>query len=175
MNDINKLQKRLGIILLVGGVHELRDVYKVSNSQKVSFGALTNIFRSVRPNIPVPIKDTQFALAGWNIWQDFLTSVITVLKIPYHPEIWDCDDYANLVKALSALFLLLNSCGIAHCTVYDKNSGAKVGGHYCNLIATKDNEVYLFDLNNPGFIKVELNKDPVVKAWIYKNIDRCEL
>ena len=130
------------------------------------------------PNIPTIQYDTKFVLIGWDKWLEMFDNIL-LKRIDYYAEVFDCDNYAYLVSSLSSLFLLVNSCGNAHGQVFDKNTGKLITGHYFNIIVTKDNEVYLFDLNNrtytgAGWAKVDKGKDPIIGNWVYKNIDKTE-
>lgn len=172
--QINQLQKSFGLTLLNGGFNLLRKAYKVSDAKKVEFGGIKDIIAKTLGNIAVPVKDLSFYLASWSVWKDFLDSIL-VPKIDYYAERFDCDNYAFLASSLASLFLCLNSCGVLHCTVYDNLTNKLIAGHYCNLIVTRDEELYLFDMNNGGYTKIEKNQDPVIKNWQYRNLDKVEL
>ena len=172
--QINQLKKSFGTILLSNGFILLRNAYKVDNFKRVEYGEIQNLITGVLGNIPVPVKDLSFYLADWNVWKDFLDSIL-VSEIDYYAERFDCDNYAFLASSLASLFLCLNSCGVLHCTVYELKTGKLVAGHYCNLIVAKSGDLYLFDMNNGGYAPIKKNQNPIIKNWQYRNLDKVEL
>ena len=179
MADTNKIQKQLGLLLLNGAINNLRAAYKVTNPTVVSYGKITDLAREAFPNIGVSHKDTSFMLAPKQTWINFFNELV-LDRMDYYADAFDCDNYAFLSSSFSSLFLLLNSCGVAHCTAYRKDTGELVSGHFLNLITTSDDGVYLFDLNNRnnfdnfGYVKVVKGVDPFIGNWIYRAVDRVE-
>ena len=172
--QINELNKKMGQITLKWGIDKLQECYKNIPRKKVSYGALNTLFTLVRPKITVDQRDLEFYLTDWNVWSNFL-EVVLPDKIDYFPDRFDCDNYAFWTSALASRTMLVNSCGVAHCTTYDKYTDKVVAGHYINLIAANDG-VYAFDLNMKsyskgcGWVKVEKDIDPIIGPWKYKDI-----
>ena len=175
MGNVNQIQKKAGWATLDFANWSLRDAYQVKNPTMVNFGDIANTVRKVFPNMAVEQRDFSFALADWQTWLGFLGDLTAQKKIKYYSETFDCDNFSRYVSSLASLYLLLNSCGMVHCTVYNATTGAKIAGHYANLVATSVNGVYLYDLNNNGgWTKCLLGQDPVIGNWKYKNLDRVE-
>ena len=175
MSKVNQIQKAAGWATLDFANWSLRDAYQVKSPTMINFGEITNVVRKTLPGISVEQRDFNFALANWDTWLNFLGDLTAQKKIKYYSERFDCDNFARYVSSLTSLYLLLNSCGMVHCTVYNNTTGAKIAGHYANLIPASTNDVYLYDLNNNGgWTKITFGKDPVIGNWKYKNLDRVE-
>ena len=174
----NPIQKQLGSLLFNAALFNLRDYFKNINPRKVNFGDIDNILKANGLSIPQDINDIAFSLTTWPEWLDFLS--VFKDKLEYVSELWDCDDYAEFVQVMSAFSMLINTAGKVHCTVYNADTGALIAGHFCNLILTSDNQIYIYDLDNyfwgksgnSGWTKYNKSQKTIIGNWEYRNFDR---
>jgi len=174
--QVNSIQLKAGILTFDFGLRMLRDSFKDLNARQLGYGDITNILKA---NSLTPIqdfKDLKFWTTNWTNFQYFFENVL-ITKLNYIADRFDCDDYARLVSALTSVMMLMNTAGEAHCQIYNKNTGVFLAGHFCNLVITADNEVFVFDLDNKtysgaGFVKYEKGKKTIIGDWEYREFDR---
>jgi len=170
---VNQIQKQAGKITFKFGLRMLQDAFKSLDPRQISFGDLKGILVANGLNINTTNYDISYYLTNWENWL-VLFNEFLLDEIKYYSEKFDCDNHAFLVSSLSSLLMLLNSCGVVHCQVYDKTTKKLIAGHFCNIIVTSNNEIYLYDLNNGGgWVKYKAGQDTIIKNWIYKNFDYC--
>ncbi len=160
------IQLKLGSLMLDNAFLWLRDAFKDTTKRKVSFGDVKNIFLNNGIKTALTQYDLQYHLCSWDFWQKFFDKVM-LKKIQYVSDVYDCDNMAFYVSAMSALYGGVNSCGVCNGIVYNKDTGAKIAGHVFNIIPTSDNAVYIYDLNkNGGWVKYN-NKPAIIEDWKY--------
>jgi len=170
---VNQIQKQAGKITFKFGLRMLQDAFKSLNPRQISFGDLKNILTANGLNIKMTNYDIFYYTTTWEQWLALFNEFL-LDEVKYYSEKFDCDQHAFLISSLSGLFMLLNSCGVVHCQVYDNVTKKFIAGHFCNIIATSNNEIYLYDLNNNGgWVKYKAGEDNVVNNWLYKDFDYC--
>lgn len=175
MTTITDIYKNYISTLFISLLKANKGIYQAKYPRKVSFGDMTNILRQNGLQLTETQEDVWFYLPSWLEFKSFADSFLAKLLpfIPYIPEIRDCDNFAELVKSFTSLFMEVNSCGKVHCKVYHKDTGGLIAGHSCDAIITRDNEVYIYDFNNQGlYTKYEKGKKLIMKNWEYREFDR---
>jgi len=174
MQTLREINKKYVQFTLQASIKGGKGLFVPPSPRRISYGDLTNILRQNGLNILETHEDLAFFTTKFESFTEFFDTILTPILplVPYIPEKRDCDNFANMVMAFTALFMELNTMGKVHCKVYDATTGALVAGHFCNLFVTQDNEVYFYDFNNAGRYAKYEGKDLVMGNWRYTAIDR---
>ena len=167
--QINNIYKTLGVSLITSGVTFAKGTYKVSPVIS-TFSSVQNALSKVELNFPATQLDNWYAYLSWQDWQEVLPTIINLMKnFPWTAEYFDCDNRANMVLNFANLLTGTNSIGRAYVEIYNKTTGTLVGLHYCNLIVDKDQNVYLFDIDNGGGTSTQILFDTPITIgnWLY--------
>jgi hypothetical protein len=166
---INEIARKLGSLLLDKGLYFLRASFQGLPVVVYSAGDVKDFTLKAGLNIPLNQFDWRYYTTNWENWQLLIDSVI-LDKALYIAEKRDCDNFAFLMTSLSSFIMGLNTCGAAYGVVYNKDTGATIGGHYFNTILTSDGSLYLIDTLNsyPDFVKIEKGKPIVLGNWRYE-------
>jgi hypothetical protein len=165
----NEFTRKLGFLLLNSGLYFLRASFQGLPVVIFSYGDVKNLTLKAGLNVPVNQFDYKYYTTNWENWQLLIDSVI-LDKALYIAEKRDCDNFAFLMTSLSSFIIELNTCGAAYGVVYNKDTGATIGGHYFNTILTADGSLYLIDTLNsyPDFVKIENGKPIILGPWRYE-------
>lgn len=149
--QINSINRILGQLYFRLGIQQIREHQSDFTSEMFDFNKFQNaiIKAGITANV-VPL-DNQYWFASWDNWQKIISILNPIAQnFQWEPERFDCDNRATLMNALCALMFRINTCATCYCSVYMADTDKFLFAHYCNLIVDKDDNVYLWDVDQNG-------------------------
>jgi hypothetical protein len=164
--QVNDMIRKIGSSLITIGSQILRNAFSGLKPMTFNIDKIKSSLDKAGLPITLYSYDGQFSFIDWDTWE-IITDLVLLDKTLYLAERRDCDNYTYLFSSLASWLFGLNTCGAAMGTIYNSNTGERIGGHLFNLIITFDGKVYLFDTLNFGFCLVEKGKQIIINHWRY--------
>ncbi len=165
--QVNNIAKKLGKTLIESGLKILKSAFHLSPKvyTATEIKGFLNQF-----NFPsISLADQKYYTETWETWKNLIKDDWTEEKQWYEDK-YDCDNHAFTFGSRIPEIFDLNTAGVCFGTVYNKNTGALIGGHAFNLIVAIENNqlvAYLFEPLTDQYVKW-VNGKNVLGSWEYK-------
>ncbi len=183
LSQVNTISKNLGFLLLENGIKFVQQAYKNLQPTIFSYGKIREVMDSYgfKGTLDV-IYDTSYAFLPIEMIEPLVwDTIILVSKFKYKSEFVDCDNFAHLTTALMSFFYGINTCGSCLGTIYNSHTGAKIAGHYFNILITYSGnpfnkyEMWLADSLNPVEVfKIEKGSPIIMGDWLYRDFQNIK-
>lgn len=169
-NLIHTIARETGVPLTVSGLKMTQSSFDYLKPVEMSFGEIKNTCNAFGLDIKTSELDFTYYVSDWSDYLDVISAAYAIVKqFPWTREKWDCDNRANFMTDLCAIFGL--TVGKSYCRVYNKDDKEMKYMHYFNVVITDKKEMYFIDADNGGyFTKMEKGKDIIIRDNQYEII-----
>ncbi len=149
IQQINKIAHTFGQKLMKSGQNIIKTVYKLN--PKVFTRAEVLAFLSNQTGIPA----YSISLADEKFYVETIDKIYQIIEFDlldqeeYHADWFDCENFALLFSARTALIYKLNSLGTAFGNIYDPITNKLLFRHGFNLILAHENGILKLCLYEP--------------------------
>jgi hypothetical protein len=159
--QINKIKRAIGQLTFRVSIMQLKEA---QSEFSVEEGTIDKIREAVK-NIGISVSelDEKYYFTSFDNWLKIIETLNPIVEqFVWKAEKFDCDNRANLICSLCSLIFEINTVAGVFCDVYEAGTNKFLYRHYANLIIDKDNNVYLWDVDNKGqYTKITKN-NPVI-------------
>jgi len=162
-HQINGIARTLGLELRRISTSMIRSSLKLTPQDYLAhqFETLLKAKTSVSN---IVLSDGHYKLLPLEQWKQIF-GIMQYGKEPYIKDFHDCDNIAFWFSSEVARIFHINSGGVVHGHIYNKDTDRWIAGHFWNIILTSDFKVYFYDLMKSDF--TEYSSQVIIKDWKY--------
>jgi len=149
---VNQIAKQLGLTLISAGTKMLRSAFHI-NPIKVPSYEIEKFLQTKIQAKNVTLSDGKYWLIPFYQWKEII-KVDWTDKKKYLVDRYDCDNFAFTFASRASEVFDINSAGVVHGHVYNKDTGKWIGGHFWNAIITKEGgsfNLYFYEPINDNY------------------------
>lgn len=160
--QINSILRIIGSLEFRVSIMHLRKAQSEFTSSMAGIEKIKNALAKVGINSSISQLDVNYYFTSWDTWQKIIEVLNPIAQnFNWEPELFDCDNRANLMSALVSLMFRINTCVRVYCDVFGDTTGKYRYTHYCNLIIDNNDNVYLWDVDYGGMSQ-KITSSPVI-------------
>ena len=171
--QVNNIKRAIGQLTFRVSIMQLRDAISDFTDSQAGIEKIQNAVKDL--GVSVTPLDDKYYFTSWDNWQKIIAVINPIVQqFEWVSERFDCDNRANLVCSLISLIFEINTCAGLYCDVFDAKTGDYKYRHYANLIVDKDDNVWLWDVDNGGQYTKITSNNPILGSLKYNLMSiRC--
>ena len=162
---INKIGKTIGSSLVRIGTKMIQSSFSLKPTEVIAHQVRTFLQGYGYKN-NVTLSDGKYRLVPFYQWKEIIKIDWTDKK-KYLTDFYDCDNFAFLFAARMAEIFELNSAGVAHGHIYNKDTGKWIAGHFWNVIVSNDFKLWFYEPMKDLYERDLPNQRTIIEDWDY--------
>jgi len=164
-NPISSAMRTVGVLTTAIGLQRLRNEFSSIEKTKINVATIDAVCKKF--GITANELDVKYLTTSFENWEMITSTLYGIVKnFRWTTDTFDCDDRAAFMTSLCALTTGLNTCADAYCKITNIVTGA-TDMHHPNLIIDKDNNLYIFDVDNEGVFRKIITNGFIINSWKY--------